>query len=100
VKLLQRLGEVGRRHHVRLGGDALLGNLEVQERDITIVDLLCRDVLSRSQCYATRYGRNLGMYVITISQCLSMTGLYNVCREKGLLLSFVYKFGLVACRCC
>ncbi len=24
----------------------------------------------------------------------------NVSREKGLLLSFVYKFGQVACRCC
>jgi hypothetical protein len=24
----------------------------------------------------------------------------NVCREKGLLLSFVYKFGWVARRCC
>jgi hypothetical protein len=24
----------------------------------------------------------------------------NVCREKGLLLSFVYKFGWVASRCC
>ncbi len=24
----------------------------------------------------------------------------NVCREKGLLLSFVYKFGRVACQCC
>ncbi len=64
MKLLQRLGEVGRRHHVRLGGDTLLGNLEVQKRDITIMDLLCRDVLSRPQCYATRYGRDLGMFVI------------------------------------
>jgi hypothetical protein len=24
----------------------------------------------------------------------------NVCREKGSLLSFVYKFGREACQCC
>jgi hypothetical protein len=26
-------------------------------------------------------------------------GKHNVCSEKGLLLSFVYKFGQVACQC-
>jgi len=32
---------------------------------------------------------------------VTMTVVYfNVCREKGSLLSFVYKFGRVAHQCC
>ncbi len=34
-----------------------------------------------------------------VSLRLSMT-VFNVCREEGLLLSFVYKFGQVVRQCC
>jgi hypothetical protein len=54
-----------------------------------------------NQSYKTFLLRNLGPYSPTFIFFLTYElAEANVCREKGLLLSFVYKFGQVACRCC
>jgi hypothetical protein len=37
---------------------------------------------------------------LTLIKAVFVVGVINVCREKGSLLSFVYKFGQVACLLC
>jgi hypothetical protein len=83
---LRRHQHSERRQHLQRSGQEEGGGVRGGQSDQAPKLGRNRTHSSRGQCYKTFCSCNY--------EC------YNLCREKGSLLSFVYIFGHVACWCC